>query len=144
MEFALHSADKIHEHDVAPPAPDLDADRVGPLRVERHRNRRLADPSALGLLPDKQPVGLQPADDRRYGRRREAGEAGDVGLGKRPMMPDQGQHQALVINPNAGLPGSPPELRRTRMVRTIDVIVHVRSRRWYRRDESNSLCVICQ
>ena len=45
------------------PPPDLQPEEIRPVRVQRHRHRRLADPAPHRLAPQQQPVLLQRAHD---------------------------------------------------------------------------------
>lgn len=97
------TADEIHEHKIGRTPPDLEAEGIGSVRIERHRDRRLADAAALRLAALEQPVLLERAHDDRDGLRRQSGQARDVGLGQRAMPANQRHHQPFIVGAHAGL-----------------------------------------
>ena len=101
--LAPDPAGEVDQHEVETAPPDLGAEEVGAVRIERHRHRRLPDPPALRLAPPQQPVGLEVPHDHRDGLRRKPGHPRDLGFRQRPVPPHQAQHQPLVLRPHPGL-----------------------------------------
>jgi hypothetical protein len=100
-------AEEVDHHHIEAAPPDLGAEKVGAVRVERMRHRRLADLPALRLAAHEQVVGLELAHDHRNGLRRQPGHAGDLGLGERAVPADQRHHQPLVLLAQLGLADRP-------------------------------------
>ena len=120
------AADEVDEHDLEAAPPDLGAEEVGALGVERHRHERLADPAALRLPAAQQPVGLEVADDHRDRLRREPGHPRDLGLRQRPVAADEAEHQPLVLRPHPGLVRAPRQRRRRSSSRVSSVSIRIR------------------
>ena len=112
VDRAADVADEIHQDDFRAPPPDLHPERECSFRIERKRHRRLPDPPTQRLPLQHQAIGFERLHDHLHGRRRKAGEAGDVGLRKRTVVADQRKHQPLIVEPHPARVGSPPKLRR--------------------------------
>ncbi len=118
-KHGAHIAEKVDQHEFGASAADLEAEEVGALGIERHRDGRLADLSAHRLHAQEKAFFLKFPHDDRNGLRRKSGHAGDVGLGQAAVLPDQGEHQALVAIAHAALVGATVELAFRRFRRTV-------------------------
>ncbi len=58
-------AAEVDEHEIAAAPADLEAERKGAVRIERHRDGRLSHAPAQRRLPLQKSVRLQPIHDRR-------------------------------------------------------------------------------
>jgi len=110
MRAPPDAAAKIDQHQIAAAPADLEAERIGAVRIERHRNRRLADPAAQRRLALQEPVRLQPVHDRRRRLHRKSRQSRHLDLGQRPEAPHEGEQQPLVVEPDAGLIGAADDL----------------------------------
>ena len=101
-----HHAEEIHQHEFDRAAADLQAEGEGTGWIEPHRDRGLADPAAPRHVPQHQFLRLERPHDDRCSLRRQAGAAGDLGLGELAVLADQAEDGALVMGAQPGLVGS--------------------------------------
>jgi hypothetical protein len=105
-------ADEIDHDDVEAAAADLGAEKVGAVRVQRQRDRRLADPPPARLAAAEQVVGFELAHDHRDGLGREPGHPRELGFGQAAVTPHEREDEPLVLRPDARLVGPSHEDRR--------------------------------
>ena len=81
MQPVADMAQKIDQHEIAAPPPDLEAEGKGAFGMQGEGDGRLAHPAALGIAAQQQPLLLQPADDARGGLDRQPRQPRDLHLG---------------------------------------------------------------
>ena len=106
LQHGADVAEEIDQHQLGAAAADLQAEEIGAVGIERHRDGWLADLAAHRRLAQQQAFVLQLAHDDRDGLRRQPGHAGDLGLGKAAVLADERKHQALVVVAHAALVGA--------------------------------------
>jgi len=96
-------AQQIDQHKVNRAPPDLQPVEKGPIRRQRHRDRRLADAAPDRFTPAQKAIRLEPAHDDGDGLRGKPGHPGDIGFGQGAVPAHEGQHEAFVMGPHAAL-----------------------------------------
>ena len=99
-------AAKVNQDEICTAPPYLEAERIGPLRVERHRNRGLPHASAQGGLAPEEPIRLQSIHDRRSGLHRQSRQSRHFDLRQRAEAAHKRQQQPFVVETHAGLIGA--------------------------------------
>ena len=106
LQHGPDGAEEIDQHQLGAAPADLQAEEERAFRVERHRDRGLADLAAYRLVAQQQAFVLQLAHDDGDGLRRQSGQPRDLGLGEAAMAAHQRQRQALIVVAHPALVGA--------------------------------------
>jgi hypothetical protein len=77
--LAQHPTSQVHHGKIGGAPPQFHPEGQGAVRVEPHRDRRLADAAPLWFSAQEQPIRLELSQDVGHGLGRQARELGDLG-----------------------------------------------------------------